>query len=98
MRGESSDLDLDEEEKASDPDPFTTYLVGAAVAILISGGMHGVRSQGQWGVHGGRGGMRECEGGSTGDAGVCYEPAGAWAWCPSVLVMARPARSKKSDA
>jgi hypothetical protein len=47
--GESSYLDLEEEEEASDPDPFTTYLVGAAVVILISGGVHGVRSQGQWG-------------------------------------------------
>jgi hypothetical protein len=46
MREESSDLDSEEEYEVSDSDPFATYLVEAAAAVLISGGVHGARSQG----------------------------------------------------
>jgi hypothetical protein len=50
MRRESSDLDSKEEEEALDSDPFATYLIGAATVVLISRGVHGARSQGQWGA------------------------------------------------
>jgi hypothetical protein len=47
MRGESSDLNPEVKEEASDPDPSVTYLVGAATIVLISGGVHRAGSQRQ---------------------------------------------------